>query len=76
MPKLDVENVKRSIYLDTRMMVACGMPKLHKGKGNLPPHRLVVTAIDSSFHCIIRWVDMCLMQTLYQTPGCVKNNLT
>ena len=73
MPKLGVDNMRRSIDLDTRIKIECGMPKLHKGKGKLPPHRPVVEVVGSPFHCISRWVDTCIRQLLDQIPSYIKN---
>ena len=56
--RLEAEHMIRSLSLDTRISAACGMPKTHKGKLNLPPFRPVVAVAGSSFHCISIWVDM------------------
>ena len=74
MPKLEVECIIRSIVIYTRTPVACGIPKLHKGKVNPPPHRPALAVVGSPFHCMSRWVDKYLMEFLDQTPSCVKNS--
>ena len=50
MPKLEVERVIRSIVLDARTLVAYGMPKLHKGKGNLLPRGPVTAVVGRPFN--------------------------
>ena len=74
MPKLEVDCMRRSLDLDTRALIAPGMPKLHKGKGSPPPRRLVVAVVGSTFHFISRWEDARLRQLIDQTPSCVKNS--
>ena len=62
------------MHLDTRMSVACGIPKFHKVKGNPPPCRPEVVVVLSLFHFISRWVDMHLRQLLDQMLSYVKNS--
>ena len=76
LPKLDVDCMITSMNLETRRPIACGIPKFHKGKGNLPSHILVLVVVGSPFYCISRCVDMCLRQLLDQTPSYVKKNQT
>ena len=66
--------MRRSTDLDTKTLTTCGMPKLHKCKGNLPPCRLAVVVVGSPFHCISRWVDIHLIQLLDQTPSYVQTS--
>ena len=69
-----MECIIRSLALDTRTPVASGVPKLYKGKINPPPCRLVVVVVGSPFHCVSRWVDMCLRELLDQMPSHAKNS--
>ena len=39
MPKLEVEFIIRSVDIDSRMPLLCGMPKSYKGKVNPRPRR-------------------------------------
>ena len=63
-----------SLVLVTRTLVACGMPKIHKGKRNISSCRLVVTVVGSPFHCISRWLDTNLRELLDQMPSHVNNS--
>ena len=74
MAKLEVEHVKRSMDLDTRIPVACGMTNLHQEKGTPSPYRLVVAAICSPCCFISRCVGMYLSQLLDQMPSYIKNS--
>ena len=49
-PILDVDHMRRSIDLDARIPISCGMLKFHKGKGNPPPFKPVVVVVGSPFH--------------------------
>ena len=53
-PKLEVHCMRRSMDLNVRTPMACGITKLHKGKGNLLPCRPVVAVVGSPFHFMIR----------------------
>ena len=73
-PKLEVEHIIRIIAKDTRMLVAHGMPKLHKGKENPPPHRPAIAVLGSPFHYISRCVEWHLRPLLDQMNSRVKNS--
>ena len=69
MSKLEAEHMIRSIDLETRILVAHGMRKLQKGKGNPPPYKLVLVVVGIPFHSTIRWVHIYLRELLDQTPS-------
>ena len=70
----EVEHIIGSLASDTRITVSCGIPKLYKGKRNPSPHRTVAEALDSPYHCIRRWIDMCLRELLDQMRSHSKNS--
>ena len=45
MPELELDCANKSMCIGTRTPVAHGIPKFHKGKGNLPPFRPVVVVV-------------------------------
>ena len=69
-----MEYTIRSIALDAMTPVAYGMLKLLKVKGNPPPCRRAVAVEGVNFHCIRRWIDMHLRDSLDQMPSYVKNS--
>ena len=73
-PKLEMERMARSFSLDSRIPVARGVLKIHEGKVNRRPHRPELYVAGSPFHCMRRWVDMSVRESLDQTPRHVKNS--
>ena len=74
MPELELEYMVRSIALDARIPIACGIPEFKKGKGNPPPHMSVVAVVCSPFHCTSISVDMYLIESLDSITSYVKNS--
>ena len=64
----------RSIDLDTRTPVECGVLKFQKVKRNTPTCMLSLTVSGSPVYCIRRWIDMHLRELLDQTPSYVNNS--